>query len=444
MNALSWNRRGLGTPRTVRVLSDLVKSLRPDFLFLSETKSKADKVEQMRVKLGYAQYFAVNCIGRSGGLGVFWKNNVRCEISNYSQNHVDVIFKHNNVAAWRLSCFYGMPESSRRKSSWDLIRLLANNSTLPWCIIGDFNDLLHDADKWGDHSRPRWMLDCFIAAVEDSNLSKLDLHGGKFTWERSKDHDTIFLDLINTSFSCKDFRFRFENTWLREASFRHEVTNFWLSLSATNIIPKLVSVSGFMARWGRNFFHKFREKIKKQKEVVAKLVDQDDANTKFFHASASTRKRTNHIPFLEDSTGNQILDHDGMCRIVADYFEEIFKSSRSSSFTLYVMVERQVTASQNTKLVEDITYEEFTITTRQMHPDKSSGPDGLNPAFYQQANLNETNVVLIPKKEQACRSISDNVLVAFEVVHHMHMKKRGREGEVALKLDISKAYDRVE
>lgn len=42
------------------------------------------------------------------------------------------------------------------------------------------------------------------------------------------------------------------------------------------------------------------------------------------------------------------------------------------------------------------------------------------------------------------RSITDNVLIAFEVLHHMKRNSRGGEGEVALKLDISKAYDRVD
>lgn len=37
----------------------------------------------------------------------------------------------------------------------------------------------------------------------------------------------------------------------------------------------------------------------------------------------------------------------------------------------------------------------------------------------------------------------DNMLFAFEIIHHMKHKNKGRNGEVALKLDISKAYDRV-
>lgn len=44
---------------------------------------------------------------------------------------------------------------------------------------------------------------------------------------------------------------------------------------------------------------------------------------------------------------------------------------------------------------------------------------------------------LISEKQSAFvpnRSITDNVVVAFEVVHHMRRARGGREGEIALKL----------
>ena len=42
------------------------------------------------------------------------------------------------------------------------------------------------------------------------------------------------------------------------------------------------------------------------------------------------------------------------------------------------------------------------------------------------------------------RLITDNILVSFETLHHMQQQKTRKMGSMALKLDMSKAYDRVE
>ena len=45
---------------------------------------------------------------------------------------------------------------------------------------------------------------------------------------------------------------------------------------------------------------------------------------------------------------------------------------------------------------------------------------------------------------QSCKVISNNILVAFETLHHMKNKKSKKMGFMAMKLDMNKAYDRVE
>lgn len=42
------------------------------------------------------------------------------------------------------------------------------------------------------------------------------------------------------------------------------------------------------------------------------------------------------------------------------------------------------------------------------------------------------------------RLLTDNVFLAHEVIHHMRNKRRGNEAYATVKLDMSKAYDRVE
>jgi hypothetical protein len=42
------------------------------------------------------------------------------------------------------------------------------------------------------------------------------------------------------------------------------------------------------------------------------------------------------------------------------------------------------------------------------------------------------------------RSILDNAMVAIEIVHYMKAKAKGKSGDVTLKLDIRKAYDRLD
>ncbi|KAI5395020.1 hypothetical protein KIW84_061578 [Lathyrus oleraceus] len=97
-----------------------------------------------------------------------------------------------------------------------------------------------------------------------------------------------------------------------------------------------------------------------------------------------------------------------------------------------------------------------------MNPLKAPGPDGLPAPFFQRywhivwpkvsrialdvlnnnkdpGLINNTHIALISK----CRLITDNTLVVIECFHWMK-KKKGNMGVMALKLDMSKAYNYLE
>jgi exonuclease III len=93
MNLLSWNCRRVGSPRRVRDLYQLVKENHPNILFLLETKCQKNKLELLRVKMGYGGLFVVDPVGRSGGLVLFWRDDVNLEIQNFSRRHINSIIK---------------------------------------------------------------------------------------------------------------------------------------------------------------------------------------------------------------------------------------------------------------------------------------------------------------------------------------------------------------
>ncbi|PNY07166.1 ribonuclease H [Trifolium pratense] len=208
-----------------------------------------------------------------------------------------------------------------------------------------------------------------------------------------------------------------------------------------------------------------------------------DLNTQFFHANATTRKK-NQIVQLEDSHGNVCNSPEGMKLIAKDYFMNLFQQQRGNarwSSTRLIQVSLW-TLEDNNALTAPFTMAEFKEAIFSMEADKCSGPDGFNPGFYQHfwdlcghdifksgcSWLECGSFPPEPKFHKYCtyskrlklvldkcishnqspfvsgRSILDNAMTTIEIIHFMKSKTRGKKGEAALKLDISKAYDHMD
>lgn len=120
----------------------------------------------------------------------------------------------------------------------------------------------------------------------------------------------------------------------------------------------------------------------KQRAKLFWLREGDD-NTRFFHSSATARKKANKIKMLVVDDGVSCEDQEGMSTIVLNYFTKLFTENEVTLNQMNSSSPRLVTDEKNDFLTGDFTFEEFTAVIKEMHPDKTSGPDGFNPAFYQ-------------------------------------------------------------
>jgi len=84
MSCLSWNCRGLGNAATIKELRELAKDVAPLVVCVLETQVHKTRVEGLKQTLGFDNSFAVSSSGRSGGLGIFWNNNIRVTLLPYS------------------------------------------------------------------------------------------------------------------------------------------------------------------------------------------------------------------------------------------------------------------------------------------------------------------------------------------------------------------------
>uniref|UniRef100_A0A803NIL8 Reverse transcriptase domain-containing protein n=1 Tax=Cannabis sativa TaxID=3483 RepID=A0A803NIL8_CANSA len=105
-----------------------------------------------------------------------------------------------------------------------------------------------------------------------------------------------------------------------------------------------------------------------------------------------------------------------------------------------------ITHDMNLSLTEPLASNEVYEALKSMSPDKSLGCDRMPAMFYQNywniVGSSVTNLVLGVLNED--RLITVNILVSFELIHHLRHKTQGRIGYSALKLDMSNAFDRVE
>ena len=109
-----------------------------------------------------------------------------------------------------------------------------------------------------------------------------------------------------------------------------------------------------------------------------------DKNTRFFHQRASQRKKKNTIEGLHDKDGVWQTNLEQITSIVEEYYANLFKAqSQRHTEGVLEAVEKVVTDDMAQSLIQPHSGDDVRRALVNMHPSKSSEPDGMTPFFFQ-------------------------------------------------------------
>ncbi|KAI5410367.1 hypothetical protein KIW84_055752 [Lathyrus oleraceus] len=248
-------------------------------------------------------------------------------------------------------------------------------------------------------------------AVSDCDLVDIPMEVHQFTWIRSRGTEHVVEERQQKR---RNRVFRFENYWLTEEDIETVVQNglIWKVTLGAMIWSRRRDFSKFR----RNIMNFLSRKIFIGNKGKMHWLQDGDLNTKFFHLSATIRKKFQKIDMLMRGDGT----------------------------------EPRISTEDNNRLTVPLVKEELHAALLEMHPNKSLGPDGFNPTFYQnfwdvcvsKALANKLKILLdkcVAEEQSAFvedRSIIDNVMIVIEVVHAF--KRRTKDEDLGQEINITK------
>ncbi|KAA3462149.1 reverse transcriptase [Gossypium australe] len=461
-------------------------------------------MERVRRSYGFLNGLEVDPEGTKGGLSLAWKENTSISVQSFSRRHIDAIVEDQNTdQKWRFTGFYGSPYANDREESWQLLKSLHSVDEQSWFVCGDFNEILYGFEKKGGLPREEKRMEDFRNTLQECQLFDIGFSGRWFTWERgnlpetnirerldrgvantnwismfpdakirhlvhsTSDHCPLLISTENEECQKRSETFRFEAWWVLEETFEAEVKSIW-EANPGDLMKKFEDLKQGLKRWATRIGTARNRKKKALTSKLANLMDAErnddnlaemidtkvqlnfeidkdesyweqrarvnwlkmgDRNTAFFHSMATQRRKKNFIQKLQNNEGRETGDQQEMA--------ETARSALASKGATKAPGEDGFPAIFFQKLWHIVGEEVSTYCLEQLNRGMEVIVDRFKGVL--ERCIDKAQSAFVPG-----RLISDNVLVAYELLHTLKRKRWGTKGLMAVKLDMSRAYDRVE
>ena len=119
-------------------------------------------------------------------MGILWSKEVEVNIKAYGTNFIDCMVKEaESPKEWQFTLFYGDPVVTNRQISWDLLKPMNIDQSIPWALGGDFNEIISNDEKTRVERSERQMM-AFKDALDVCGLKDPGYMGYKYTWSNRR------------------------------------------------------------------------------------------------------------------------------------------------------------------------------------------------------------------------------------------------------------------
>jgi hypothetical protein len=186
MKCIFWNIRGIGNIETQVHLFYMIKTHKPDFLFLAEPLVSFSAIPSWYWKRLNLTHYVINNNNTIPTIWCLWNNLQNTTVLLNNSQCIALSFYvggvPNYIAAIYASTFY-----IKRRNLWQDLTTLLNNNNGPWMFIGDFNSILGAHEKLGGKLPLQIACFEFLSWTSLHSLIHLETNGAKYTWTNKRD-----------------------------------------------------------------------------------------------------------------------------------------------------------------------------------------------------------------------------------------------------------------
>uniref|UniRef100_A0A803QJE5 Reverse transcriptase zinc-binding domain-containing protein n=1 Tax=Cannabis sativa TaxID=3483 RepID=A0A803QJE5_CANSA len=251
-----------------------------------------------------------------------------------------------------VSVFYDASETHLRINTWNLLSsLVSNDPSIPWLVLGDFNEFLSNEDKEGGPPQSDILMGNFRKTIDTCKLRAIPFNGDKFTWTNMNHNGNFVRERLDRGF--------FNDIWF-EFFIEARVTHLDFYHSDHRAIEYVVSTPNLPAtnykRQTRFCFEQFWLKDSECRDII------------------------------QSNCGGTVQTKEEIVVEIDNYFSNLFSSNCVDDDALHSVlatINTAITAKMNQFLLQPYTVTEGKSALNSMAPDKSPEVDGMSAIFFQ-------------------------------------------------------------